>query len=191
MPVPIAIWAYPASFIMLCTSAKSRFINPSLRIRSEILLTPAINTSSAKAKDCFIVNLASVDSNFSLGIIIRESTFFNNSAIPFSACSVFLAPSNLKGFVTTATVSISISFAISATTGAAPVPVPPPIPAVMKIILDPFIASAISSLLSWAEPSPIWGFPPAPSPRVNFAPIWIFSVANDLFNACASVFTDM
>ena len=39
-----------------------------------------------------------------------------------------LAPSNLNGRVTTATVRMSMLFAMSAMTGAAPVPVPPPMP---------------------------------------------------------------
>ena len=59
-------------------------------------------------------------------------------------------PSKPNGFVTTPTTRIPISRAICATTGAAPVPVPPPIPAVIKTISAPEIASAMRSRSSIA-----------------------------------------
>ena len=51
-------------------------------------------------------------------------------------------------------------------------------------------ASPIKSLLSSAAFLPISGFPPAPNPLVNFAPILQVFGANDLDKACASVFID-
>ncbi len=145
---------------------------PSSTIKSEILFTPVFKILSAKAKDSFIVScLSTPTKSLSFGITINESTYFFNSAIPFSACSIFCSLSKAKGFVTTATVSIPNSCAICATTGVAPVPVPPPIPAVKKIISASFNAACISSLFSCAERSPTSGLLPAPLPLVSFAPI--------------------
>ena len=136
-----------------------------------------------------VSGLSMPTSSFSLGITIRESTYFISSSIPRSAWAIFCSRSNRKGLVTTATVRMFISWAICATTGAAPVPVPPPIPAVMNTISAPFRELAISSLFSSAERCPTSGLLPAPRPRVSFAPIWILVVALELFSAFASVFT--
>ena len=174
------------------TSAKSRLMKPSSVMRSEILLTPVFRMSSASENDSFIVSgLSRPQRSFSLGITIRESTYFLSSAIPLSAWSIFCSLSKRKGFVTTATVRMSISFAIWATTGAAPVPVPPPIPAVINIMSASLRADAISSLFSSADLSPTSGLLPAPLPRVSFEPIWIFEVAFEFLSAAASVLTAM
>ena len=126
------------SFIIVVTSAKSKFINPSTAIRSEIDCIPCFNTSSATAKASNIdVFFCTICKSLSFGIVIRVSTFDLSSAIPPSAFFILILPSNAKGLVTTPTVSIPISFAKPATTGAAPVPVPPPIPAVTKTISAP------------------------------------------------------
>ncbi|KAF5042575.1 hypothetical protein DSECCO2_511130 [anaerobic digester metagenome] len=90
---------------------------------------------------------------------------------PCSAFFILFLPSNIKGFVTTATVSIPCSFAIFAMHGAAPVPVPPPMPAVMNSMSAPATNFAISFSFSRADFSPISGFAPAPRPLVRFFPI--------------------
>ena len=79
-------------------------------------------------------------------------------------------PSNLNGFVTTATVNAPISFAIDAITGAAPVPVPPPIPAVIKIMSAPVKSSSIAPRSLSAAFLPTSGFAPAPKPFVRPLP---------------------
>ena len=84
--IPIPINAFPLFFITAQISAKSRLINPSSTIKSDILLTPTLRISSAKAKDSFIVRgFSRPTNNFSLGITIRESTYFLSSLIPASA----------------------------------------------------------------------------------------------------------
>jgi hypothetical protein len=50
------ICAYPASFIMVLTSAKSKLINPDVLINSAMLLTPCFKTSGLRQCDeagCF------------------------------------------------------------------------------------------------------------------------------------------
>ena len=94
----------------------------------------------------------------------------------------------MNGRVITPTVRAPCSLAIRATIPAAPVPVPPPIPAVMKIMSAPLSVSAIASSLSSADFFPTSGIEPAPRPRVNFGPNWIFVSAPIKFNACTSVF---
>ena len=105
------------------------------------------------------------------------STDSFNFFIPSSARVILLRPSNVKGFVTTATVNIPCSLAISAIIGAEPVPVPPPIPAVIKSMSASFIAFAITSRSSIAACSPIPGSPPEPKPLVIFVPIGNFKGA--------------
>ena len=118
------------------------------------------------------------------------STLSLKFAIASLACCILLRPSKANGFVTTPTVRHPISFATSATIGAAPEPVPPPIPAVTKTRSPAETASPIKSLLSSAAFLPISGFPPAPNPLVNFAPILQVLGARDLDKACASVLID-
>ena len=98
-----------------------------------------------------------------------------------------MLPSNPKGRVTTPTVRAPRSLAIRAITGAAPVPDPPPIPAVMKTMSAPLIASVKASSLSSAALRPTSGRPPAPKPRVNLGPSWITVSAFVLLSACTSV----
>ena len=102
-----------------------------------------------------------------------------------------MLPSKPNGRVTTPTVKAPRPFAIRAITGAAPVPEPPPIPAVMKTMSAPLIASVITSSLSSAALRPTSGCPPAPSPRVNFGPSWITVSAFVLLKACTSVLAAM
>ena len=100
-------------------------------------------------------------------------------------------PSNLKGLVTTPTVSAPASWAISATVGAAPVPVPPPMPAVMNTMSASSRDLAMSLRLSSALRLPTSGSEPAPWPWVSFSPIWIFWSALETARACLSVLTEM
>ena len=100
-------------------------------------------------------------------------------------------PSNRKGLVTMPTQSAPASRAISHTIGAAPVPVPPPMPQVTNTRSAPESTRSTSSRFSSTAWRPISGRAPAPSPRVSFFPIWIFTSDFELRSACASVFTEM
>ena len=121
-------------------------------------------------------------------MITKVSTCSFILATPSAAKRARFGPSKLNGRVTTPTVKAPCSLAILAMIGAAPVPVPPPIPAVTKIMSAPLKASAKASSLSWAALLPISGLAPAPNPRVNLGPNWIFVSALEFFNACTSVF---
>ena len=192
LALPIPIWAIPVSYMIVFTSAKSRFTRPLSVIKSDIPWTPCLNTSSDILKASIIeVFLSEPWSNLSFGIITKASTFSFKQDIPLSALCILFFPSNVNGFVTTATVRIPKSFEIWATIGAAPVPVPPPIPAVTNTISAPLIAFDISSLDSSAAFSPIKGSLPAPSPLVIFSPICILVAALELLSACLSVLTAM
>ena len=153
-------------------------------IRSAIPFTAPNKTSfaalNASSKED---SLPRTSSNFSFGIVIKESTLLESSRIP--SCAIFrrFLPSKTKGFVTTATVKIPISLATSATIGAAPVPVPPPMPAVINTISAPDRISAISSLSSSAACLPTAGLAPAPRPLVMPLPIWSIVFAFRLFRA--------
>ena len=136
-----------------------------------------------------VVRLSTISSSLSLGMTISVSTLSFIFSMPFKALTIRTFASKRKGLVTTPTVSIPISLASLATTGAAPVPVPPPIPQVTNTISAPFIAAAISSLLSSAAFSPISGFAPAPNPLVSFSPICKSLGALHSCNACLSVLT--
>ena len=149
--LPIPICAIPVFNIIVFTSAKSKFTNPGIAIKSDIPCTPCLSTSSAILKASTIeVFLSITCNNLSFGITTKVSTFPFKLSIPRSACDNLFFPSNVNGFVTTPIVNIPISFAAAATIGAAPVPVPPPIPAVTNTISAPRKASAISVLLSSA-----------------------------------------
>ena len=189
LALPIPMWAIPWSDIIDLTSAKSRLITFGTAISSEIPLTASISTWSA------ILNASTIDVLFStickslsFGIVINVSTHSFKASIPPSADVCLFLPSNVKGRVTTPTVSIPCSFAFLATTGAAPVPVPPPIPAVINTMSAPFSASSISDSLSSAAFSPISGLAPAPSPLVSFAPICNLMSAFASFKVWRSVF---
>ena len=92
-----------------------------------------LSVSSALANASAKPSFASTTwNNLSFGITINVSTFGYNLLIPFIALVILCLPSNLNGFVTTATVSMPSSLASCAITGAAPVPVPPPIPQVIN-----------------------------------------------------------
>ena len=116
-----------------------------------------------------------------------ESTKFVSCSIPALAALMRLPPSNLKGVVTTATVSTSSSLAIRATTGAAPVPVPPPIPAVIKTMSELSSISRIASSSLSAASRPISGLAPAPRPRLVLAPSCSLLGAVRRSSACLSV----
>ena len=168
------MWHTPASFMTRVTSARSRLMSPGIATRSEMPATPNFNTWSAMLNASSKLVLSSTTSkSLSLETMMSESTDFWSSRIPRSALAALLAPSNVKGLVTTATVRMPRSLAIWATTGAAPVPVPPPMPAVMKSMSVLAIASAISSLDSSAAFSPTLGSAPQPKPLVTFSPICI------------------
>ena len=172
--VPIPIWATPLLIITVLTSAKSRLIRPGTLIRSVIPCTACCNTSSAFFKASgIVVLLSTISRSLSFGITISVSTFSFNFSIPARALFILVLDSNLKGLVTTPTVSAPCSLAIRATTGVAPVPVPPPIPQVTNTISAPLSADWISSALSSAAFSPISGLAPAPRPFVSLSPICI------------------
>mmetsp|Transcript_14739 Transcript_14739/g.23218 ORF Transcript_14739/g.23218 Transcript_14739/m.23218 type:complete len:350 (+) Transcript_14739:269-1318(+) len=190
-PVPIPIKALPASAITERTSAKSTFIKPGLTIISEIPTTPCLRMSSATENASWRGVLSgTICKSLSLETTIRVSTLSRRLAIASVACCILLRPSNAKGLVTTPTVKHPISLATSATTGAAPDPVPPPIPAVTKTKSPAETASPIRSRLSSAAFLPISGFPPAPRPLVNLAPILHVLGAKERDKACASVLMD-
>ena len=147
-------------------------------IRSVIPLILCFNISSAFANASLNPSFTStIFNNLSLAILISVSTFGYNLLIPFIALCILTLPSNLKGLVTTATVSMPSSLAILATIGAAPVPVPPPIPQVINTISAFFCVSVsrkrarIASFDSFAALSPISGIAPHPLPPVIFSPI--------------------
>ncbi len=162
--------------MMVLTSAKSRLIRPGMTIRSEMLHTACLSTSSTSAKApvnevCLPTKLRS----FWLGMMIKVSTDSFSSFIPVSACAMRFLPSKAKGLVTTPTVSAPTSRAILEMMGAAPVPVPPPMPAVMNTMSAPSSISRMWSSLSSAALRPVSGLDPAPRPLVSVTPIWIFS----------------
>ncbi len=184
--------AIPFSLITVCTSAKSTFIKPGRVINSAIPCTEPDNTSFAVPKAFVIViSPPRTSLSFSLGIVISESTNCFNSVIPSSATSARFLPSNLKGRVTTATVSIFISFATCATTGAAPVPVPPPMPAAIKSISAPSRTAIMLSRSSSAAWRPISGSEPAPKPLVMPHPNCKTGSTPEVLSACASVFAQI
>ena len=111
--------------------------------------------------------------------------------MPFAALFQRFLPSNVKGLVTTATVSAPQSMEAFAITGAAPVPVPPPIPAVMNTMSASWMWEMISSIVSSAAFCPSSGLAPAPLPPATFSPSWILISALHLASACLSVFTAM
>ena len=166
--------AMPMRDMMVFTSAKSRLMSPGTRMRSEIPWMACRRTSSAveNASDMLVAR-STVVSRRSFGMVIIVSTHSASSASPASACAARFRPSNLKGLVTTATVSAPIWLARLAMTGAAPVPVPPPSPVVTNTMSAPDSASRIRSVSSSAAERPTLGSAPAPSPFVNSRPIWI------------------
>ena len=186
------ISAEPALVITIFTSAKSVLMRPGVVIRSVMPCTPWSSTSSA------ILNALSTDvlsfeteSNRSLGMTMRVSTFSFRCWMPWSACTERRRPSNANGRVTTPIVSAPIPLATSATTGAPPVPVPPPLPAVMNTMSAPLSTSSISWRCSSAAWRPTSGSLPAPSPRVSSRPMSSFTSASLMSSACASVLTAM
>ena len=189
LAIPIPICATPLSFIIVLTSAKSIFIKPGIVIKSVIPWTPFFKTPSASLNaSTIVVPFDTVFIRLLFSTTINASTFFFILAIPFSAFSLLLLPSNTNGFVTIPTVKIPIFLANSHTTGAAPVPVPPPIPAVTNTISAPSNNFFIFSSSSLAAISPNKGFEPAPNPFVVFFPIWSWVSAFDCVKACSSVF---
>src|SRR5690242_7575299 len=119
------------------------------------------------------------------------STTLRSASSPASAWSMRLRPSNVNGFVTTATVRMPRSRASDATTGAEPVPVPPPSPAVMNTMSAPSSSRVIVSGSSNAALRPTSGFDPAPSPCVSLAPSCTLTGAGELRRACMSVLATM
>jgi len=182
--------AAPPSDMMARTSAKSRLIKPGTVISSEIPWMPWRRTSSAVRKDsCRVARLSTIWSRRSLGITIKVSACSFIRLMPSSADADRLAPSNVKGRVTTPMVRAPTSLAICETMGAAPVPVPPPRPAVTNTISLPRRTSYSSSADSSAALRPISGLPPAPRPRVALSPIRTRTDALESIKAWASVFT--
>ena len=134
--------ADPASFMTVRTSAKSRLMSPGTVMRSLMPCTPWRSTSSTTRKASTIeVFFWTTSLSRSLGMVISVSTLSRSVSHDFSAVRRRLAPSKLKGLVTTPMVSAPTSRATSAMTGAAPDPVPPPMPAVMKTMSESLRAS--------------------------------------------------
>ncbi len=135
------------------------------------------------------VSLRQIWRSLSLGTTMSASTHLRSLAIPSSAYRILLAPSNIKGLVTTATVRMPISFAVWAIIGMAPVPVPPPMPAVRYTMSEPLRYSLISASDSFAACSPIWGRAPAPNPFVTLSPRTILFWLRDMSRLLMSVLT--
>ena len=136
MPMPSS--AFPASDMIVRTSAKSRLMRPGSVTRSEMPWTPWRSTSSATRNASTIdVPFSRIVSRRLFGTTINVSTSSESAWMPTLAASERLVPSKPNGLVMTPTVSAPISRAMRATTGAAPVPVPPPSPAVMKTMSEP------------------------------------------------------
>ena len=91
---PVPIIALPISAITARTSAKSRLIKPGITIKSVTPRTPDCKTSSAirNASEKVVFSFATRN-KFWLGIMINVSTYFCNSAIPFSARRMRCVPS--------------------------------------------------------------------------------------------------
>ena len=190
MPIPSSAW--PASLMIVRTSAKSRLIRPGSVTRSEMPCTPWRSTSSATRNASTIeVPFSSTDSRRLLGITISVSTCLASSATPSSAWRARRVPSKPNGLVTMPTVSAPISRAIRATTGAAPVPVPPPEPAATKTMSDPFSRLLMRSSSSIAAAWPTFGSDPEPRPRVISAPMCSVTCAELCWSDCRSVLTAM
>lgn len=168
---PIPIIAIPEPFIMLLMSAKSRLTSPFLVISSVIPFTARPSISSATVNDFSIGRLGATSSSLSFGITITVSAASFSFSSPFSAFSLLRIPSAENGSVATAMVSASSFLARLDMTGADPVPVPPPSPQVMNTMSDPVNFFLISSSLSSADDCPMFGSPPAPSPRQVSLPI--------------------
>mmetsp|Transcript_10359 Transcript_10359/g.34285 ORF Transcript_10359/g.34285 Transcript_10359/m.34285 type:complete len:303 (+) Transcript_10359:321-1229(+) len=186
---PMPMMALPALAMTARTSAKSTLIMPGFTMISEIPITPwsSIWSATMNASETD-VSFGTTSSRRSFETTISVSTAAWRSAMDRRACCSRLRPSNLKGLVTTPTVSAPSSFAMAATMGAAPEPVPPPMPAVTKTMSAPAIAAAISARDSSAAAAPTALSPPAPKPRVVSRPMFIVFGALDLDKACASVF---
>ena len=81
--VPMPISAEPASCMIVRTSAKSRLIRPGIVIRSVMPWTPWRRTSSAiRNASRMLVRRSTIDSSFSLGIVISVSTCSRRRSMP-------------------------------------------------------------------------------------------------------------
>ena len=111
---PTPIKASPLWLIIVLTSAKSRFMSLFPESSTIVLmpLTALASTSSTISKLSFIPAFLSINvRSLSFGITTIESLSFLSSSRPQSASFLRFFPSNIKGIVTTATVSAPISFA--------------------------------------------------------------------------------
>mmetsp|Transcript_19257 Transcript_19257/g.32360 ORF Transcript_19257/g.32360 Transcript_19257/m.32360 type:complete len:303 (+) Transcript_19257:201-1109(+) len=192
LATPMPMRDDPASAITARTSAKSTFTRPGTVMMSQMPRTPCLRMSSAMLNASLTgVFLPTAASSRSLGMMISVSTLRRSSWIASIACVWRRRPSKLNGVVTMPTVKMPRDFATPAMTGAAPLPVPPPIPAVTNTISAPRTTSSTASRLSSAARLPISGLPPAPSPRVSCAPIWMCLSfgTGEVSRACESVLT--
>ena len=83
VPMPMPSSAWPASAMIVRTSAKSRLIRPGSVIRSEMPCTPWRSTSSATRNASTIdVDLSSTDRSRAFGITISVSTSRASSSTP-------------------------------------------------------------------------------------------------------------
>src|SRR5688572_30648344 len=191
-PIPVPMSAEPPFCMTVLTSAKSTFTRPVTLIRDEMPCVACSRTSSAFLSASWNgMPFPTTASSRSLGTTIIVSTCWCSSTMPCSACRMRLRPSNRNGLVTMPTVSAPASRPSCAITGAAPVPVPPPMPQVTKTRSAPDRARPTSSRFSSIAWRPISGRAPAPSPRVSFFPIWIFTSDFEARSACESVLIEM
>ena len=172
LPKPEPMRARPMPVMIERTSAKSTLMRPGTITRSLMPRTAVRHTLSTMLKDSRRVRfLPARPIKRSLGITMSASTDLASSAMPLVAFFLRWSPSNMKGLVTTPTVSAPISRAARAMTGAAPVPVPPPMPAVTNTMSAPPNTSPMRWASSRAAAHPMSGLAPAPSPLVRVLPI--------------------
>src|SRR3990167_6043339 len=99
LATPVPIIAMPISDITVRTSAKSTLIKPGRVIKSAIPFTAPYNTLLAALNafnnEIFFPNTLN---NLLFGIVINESTYFDNALMPSSAISIRLRPSNANGW---------------------------------------------------------------------------------------------
>src|SRR5207245_62164 len=191
-PVPVPIIAAPPFCITVRTSAKSTFTMPVTEMSDEMPCVACSSTSSAFLRASWNgMPFPTTASRRSFGTTTIVSTCLRISAMPMSAWRIRFRPSNRNGFVTMPIVRAPRSRDAWAMMGEAPVPVPPPMPQVTKTMSAPWSAWSTSSRFSSMAWRPISGRAPAPSPRVCFLAICVFTSALLLSRACASVFTEM
>ena len=114
-PSPSAIIDTPPFFMVVLTSAKSRFTSPGFEISSAIPLTARTRTSSATMNASGSERSGAISRSFSLGMAMSVSTCSMSAFSPRVAFFFLVAPSTSNGKQTIATVKAPFSFAALAT----------------------------------------------------------------------------